>query len=59
MKIKKVCSVNGDQPIRSNPHGLTALPAQHVTRMKTRSQQPKRNSYKLPSRVIHVVWPYS
>jgi len=40
MEIKKVCSVNGDQPIRSNLHGLTALPAQHVTRMKTCSQQP-------------------
>jgi len=39
IEIDKVYSLNGDQPIGSNPHELAALPAQHVTRMNTRSQQ--------------------
>jgi len=31
---------NRNQPIRSNPHQLSALSAQHVIRMKIRTQQP-------------------
>jgi len=32
--------LNDNKSIRLNPQELATLPAQHVTRMKTRTQQP-------------------
>jgi len=40
IEIQKVCSLNVNQPIRSNPHELSALLAQHVTPIKIHPPRP-------------------
>jgi len=40
IEIKKVCLLNGNQPITSNLHKLSALLSQHAISMETRTQQP-------------------
>jgi len=65
IEIRKVCLLNGNQPMRSNPHELSALLAQHVICIGTHTQQP---IFELDGLIFshvasrgypHTMWPYT